>query len=391
MTGIIMIEPGGTGGIHMYVRSLATALRCAGHDVTLCSPAAGIAGVNDCRLPGFGEPSRSLAGKARSLASHGAVASTLVRAACAAPGSVVHWQWPTFRFACVNASLLRRRHPTVVTVHNVAPHDLVSVPEEWRHFYACADVLICHTDSSAGELRRLVGGDPRQRITVIPHGIGDEAWSDEPLTQGAARELLRLPRDIPIVLALGSVRPYKNLTLLLDAWTSLGVPAGRAMLVVAGHCDDWRPYRALARRPGVQGTVELREGWVPEALVPVYLCAASAVALPYERIDASGVAAAAAWCSTPLMLSDVPGFRDAWSVDEALFVASTVAAWHDALSRVVADAAGLQPLAAGARLKVTTGYSWQATASAHEAAYALAAEMFALRRARAERQAGALL
>jgi glycosyltransferase involved in cell wall biosynthesis len=381
VSGVLMIEPGDAGGVHSYALALVEALEDAGERMTFLTSAPHEQGSGPT-LARFDRPGqdRTLARRFQSACKHAQVSTMLCLASRSNPGAVAHWQWPSYRFGAANAVMLRGRHPTVITVHNAIPHDLVAMPETWRSFYACADVLICHSDSSRRDLAEQMGASVAARAVVTPHGVGEHSWPDpDVVTKAVARSRLGLPVDGSLLLAFGSIRRYKNLDLLLRAW-AVARPAA-ARLVIAGQCDDWAPYADLIEDLGVRDTVGVRIRWLPAAEVPWYMLAADAVALPYARIDASGVAAAAAWCGCPLLLADIPGFRSTWSDGEAAFAPLDVESWAHLLSRVFVRPRRLATLGQAARAAALARFSWAASATRHRDAYALARRRYFARMA----------
>ena len=291
------------------------------------------------------------------------------------PVDVVHFQWPPQLFARRVLRDIARARPLVMTVHNVLPHDdskagSSQVRRWWGDIYGMADVLICHSEHSAEEVGRVFGDTLQRRTVVIPHGVGSPAWSRiEPPTREEARKELGLPPFRSIVLFLGSALPYKGLDVLLRA-VAVSELAEPPLLLVAGWCPDWTPYEALLQTPGARARVVIHQGWVPEQVIPQYMAAVDALALPYQRIDASGIAAIGACFGVPLLLSDIPGFRAVWGQDEALFLSpDDEHAWAKAMDAVVADAAAVESIGRAAQERAARDMSWHVCAQAHVRAY----------------------
>jgi glycosyltransferase involved in cell wall biosynthesis len=108
---------------------------------------------------------------------------------------------------------------------------------------------------------------------------GADGAADAGLGTEAAR---RHGRQDPAALTLGffgMVRDYKGVDLLLRAMAEVdGV-----RLVIAG--EFWKPvdeYRALIAELGLEGRVEIVDGYVPFADLPGILCRVDMLALPYR-------------------------------------------------------------------------------------------------------------
>jgi len=193
---------------------------------------------------------------------------------------------------------LRRPCPGVVTIHDLAFEDhradfARTTGAKYRYFAPraarSAERVICVSEFTAGDVMRRYGVD-RSRIRVVPNAPS--------LAIGSAP----LPDGDPYLLAVGDLRPKKNLRRLVDAWGSLGtghrlvlaglgdlqgLPAG---VEAVGYIDDER-LDALMRGADVLVHPSLYEGFglvVLEAMargVPV--AAAAATALPETGGDAA--------------------------------------------------------------------------------------------------------
>jgi glycosyltransferase involved in cell wall biosynthesis len=209
-----------------------------------------------------------------------------------------------------------------------------------------------------------------ERTAVVPHGVGSPAWGDlGALSQDDARNRIGLPQSGKIVLSFGAVFPYKGLSTLLRALSHNRV-AEPPRLLIAGVCPDWAGYEEIIRELRLEERVILRLGWVPDEAIPHYVKAADALALPYSRIDASGVAAAGAFFGVPLLLSDIPGFRSVWGQHEAVFLPpGDERAWAMAMDSLVTDPAALRRMGKAAQSKAQLTMSWDVCAEAHLIAY----------------------
>ena len=110
------------------------------------------------------------------------------------------------------------------------------------------------------------------------------------------------------ILFFGLIREYKGLDVLLRALAD--VPDAR--LVVAGDpLDPVEPLQRLAAGLGVADRVEWRLGFLPDEQIPQLMAEATLVALPYRKIDSSGVLATALGHGRPAVVTDVGGLPDA--------------------------------------------------------------------------------
>lgn len=199
--------------------------------------------------------------------------------------------------------LARHRGTRIVwTVHNLRAHERLHPRLEarlWRELTAHLDGYIA---LSEGGRRAVLAAHPalaERPGFVIPHGHYRGAYPDT-VSRAAARQALALPAGARTVLWLGQIRPYKNLTGLIDAFRLL--PASDLRLLVAGRPvsrDLARQVRALAAD---DWRVRLHLNFVPPEEMQLYLRAADLVVLPYREILNSGSAILALSFARPILV-----------------------------------------------------------------------------------------
>ena len=171
---------------------------------------------------------------------------------------------------------------------------------------------------------------PAERIDLIPL-----AGSSVP---GADRT--RASENGPMVLATGNRRPHKNWPSLIRA-LPLVEPALRPRVVVTGsHGDD--PLLAVVEETGMQDWVELKT-WVDDDEMRELYSTATVLAMPSFADGFSLPALEAMMAGLPVMISDLPVYREVVG-DVALFtdpydLASIAAAMTTAATRpdILAD------------------------------------------------------
>jgi glycosyltransferase involved in cell wall biosynthesis len=165
--------------------------------------------------------------------------------------------------------------------------------------------------------------------------------------------------EAPVVLFFGLIRPYKGLSVLLDAWRGV---SGAELWIVGKSRYDVSALRA-ASPPSVRWV----DRFVTDEEAAAVFAAADVVVLPYLEIDQSGVLFSAMGHGKPMILSSVGGFPE---VAEAVHVPpGDPAALRAALVDLLADPDRRAALSAAALRAAAGPSSWDAVAQQHLALY----------------------
>jgi glycosyltransferase involved in cell wall biosynthesis len=335
-----------------YDHALATALAAEGHDVTLLTsrfphgqaPVPEHYGREELFAPLstrlFRRAPMRLALKA---AEYPPSVLRLLRRIERLDPDVVHVQWlPRPEHDLRWLRRVADERPVVLTAHDVLPRRTQAL-RVWPDVLETAERVVVHSHRAVEQLVEL--GLGRERIARIPHPV----FEGEELPPPSGRTLL----------FFGLIRDYKGLDVLLDA-----LPRIRdARLIVAG--DPLDPVEPV----DMDGRVEWRLGFRPQAEVRDLMEQAAAVVLPYRRLDSSGVLATAIGYRRPVVVTDVGSLGEI--VRE--FRAGEVVPPGDAEALAQATARLLQPkrLAAaydGAQ-RAAAELTWAASGAAHDRLY----------------------
>jgi glycosyltransferase involved in cell wall biosynthesis len=163
--------------------------------------------------------------------------------------------------------------------------------------------VITGSETTAHDLRRLFGADPR-KIEVIPQGVAEEFLAPgNPAVESEARARLGLPNRY--LLHVGNHKPHKNAEGLLKAYQLLvlGQRVGLPPLVLAGGFKPDGPFATRARAMGLGGRVMCLGFLEQHELVAVYR-GATAFVYPtlYEGFGLSVLEAMA--CGVPVVAGD---------------------------------------------------------------------------------------
>ena len=262
---------------------------------------------------------------------------------------VAHVQWLAIPRYDVHW-LRRLKRPTVLTAHDVLPRQERNA-RAWGEALGLADRVIVQSQRAVDQLA--AAGVPREKLVRMQHPVFESGVAAEPPSGRT-------------ILFFGLIRQYKGLDLLVRALAE--VPDAR--LVVAGDpLDPVESLQALARDLGVEDRVDWRLGFLPDEEIPPLMHEATLVALPYRKIDSSGVLATALGHGRPAVVSDVGGLPDA--IRE--FGAGRVVQPEDAAALASAIRELLEPEALRAAFEgaeaARRALSWDAAATAHEAVY----------------------
>jgi beta-1,4-mannosyltransferase len=177
----------------------------------------------------------------------------------------------------------------VWTVHNILPHGATHENEErWFRGAVAGRADVIHV--MAGSTPEIVAPYfelPRDKVLHVPHPNYIGAYADV-VTRDQARHDLGLAPDELVYLVLGSIRSYKGIWELLDAWEQTAMDGIPRRLVIAG---------GPAREPGVRELVD-RASTMPDVLIhpervepdrmQLFLRGADVAVLPYVRSLNSG-------------------------------------------------------------------------------------------------------
>jgi len=242
----------------------------------------------------------------------------------ATPADVVHLQWLAAPEADVR--LLRHRAPLVLTAHDLLPRRTASKHGLWRRLFERFERIVVH--SERGRETLVDFGVAEQKLRVIRHPV----FASDPLRADDGRT----------VLALGTIRPYKQ----LDHATEASGLAG-ARLLVAG--------------------AELGRGYLSQAELEQALGESTVAVFPYrEELDQSGALLQALGAGVPAVVYDVGGLGEAVREFAAgrVVAPDDVAALGIALRELLDDPVELERARAGAR-RAGAELTWDAAARLH--------------------------
>ena len=253
----------------------------------------------------------------------------------------------------------------VWTVHQVFPHESSDHALDRRGarlLARAAHLLIAH-DRWTAEQARLELSTDRKRIVVVPHGSYIGVYP-EGRARSEVRNELGLPQDSFVLLCFGELRAYKEVDLLLAAFSSASLPNAR--LVVAGNVKASNVGSAVQAASANDSRIVTLFGFVPEERVAELFHACDAAVFPRGEPGTSGSLLLAFSLGLPVVAADVPTARELTRDAQAgwLFRPHDVSSLRAALESTGADVSDAR--ARGRRaFEVAEGLTWTDIAETH--------------------------
>ena len=248
-----------------------------------------------------------------------------VRRACFGRYTILHLHWPesdlngsstavaaylrlSRRFFAIDC--MRARGTKVFwTVHNLGAHERRHPLLErwfWRELLGRLDGYIALTEGGRAEAMKRFPLLHNLPGFVVPHGHYRGEYPEAPAVD--SRAALGLARDAKIVLFFGQIRPYKNVSLLIDVFRRCCDPDN--VLYIAGRPNDSAQGDQLCARAAGDSRIRIETAYIPPERVHLYFKSADLVVLPYRDILNSGVALLALSFNRPILVPNQGAMRE---------------------------------------------------------------------------------
>ena len=226
--------------------------------------------------------------------------------------AVIHFQWfPYLEFSSMEIPYVRLfrwvcpKAKIVHTIHNVFPHGMkenskAGYRERMRRMDSLVDHYIVHTESTVDDVEREFGID-RSRVSVVAHGIFKPDY--------VLKETERKDGEKKTIIFYGINRENKGADIMIEAVKLLPEQLrSKVRILIAGKTSGGYLERLQQLADGVD--VTFRPTFIPDAELYDMINRADYIALPYRNISQSGVLLLALYFRKPLLISDLPSFRE---------------------------------------------------------------------------------
>lgn len=353
------------GGVLEHAEAQAAALAARGHEVRLImgnDPPGQFTRVLHPRVGRHGELPENVIPIGRSVIvpANGSLPNIILsprsifrirRALVRESFDVLHLHEPMTPTVCI-ATLVFADVPIVATHH--ASGDLgwmkLGMPA-WGFLMSRIDERIAVSERARASAARWLPGD----YSIIPNGVVIPAGAEP----GG--------REHTITFA-GRHEPRKGLHVLLRAWPELRARTG-ARLQVCG--SDPLAVRLLLSRLRLPDEGIDILGFLPKDDLTALLCRTKALVAPSLGGESFGMVLTNAFaCATPVVASDIPGYREVLTPDSSVAVPpDDPAALAEAVAALLADEPRRLAMAAAARRVAVENYAWSDIARRLEQVY----------------------
>ena len=177
------------------------------------------------------------------------------------------------------------RKPIVWSLHNLQSHEQ-SANSRWemplqRYFARHATLIRVFSEGALERAQQLLGVE-RQKLRMVPVGNYIDYYPNQ-ISPATARAQLGLQPTDFVLLWLGSIRPYKGLHELIDAFRRVAQPHWR--LVIAGKPFIESYAREIAVLAQADSRIQFHGRFIPEDELQVFYNAADVVTLPFVEVE----------------------------------------------------------------------------------------------------------
>lgn len=145
--------------------------------------------------------------------------------------------------------------------------------------------IIAHCEAAKCEIATTLHLRNKDKIFVVPHG-NYTGYYENKIDRSEARKTLDIPNSSLVFLFLGSIRPYKGVFELIEAFKQL--QRDKVQLVIAGESLNDELAEQISQKTEGHDNIKFLQGFIPEDQIQVYMNACDVVVFPYKDVLTSG-------------------------------------------------------------------------------------------------------
>lgn len=212
------------------------------------------------------------------------------------------------------------RIPIIYTFHDVDPFEDPNLAFDGlvRNFYNLGDCAIVGNDREYDKLKNKFPKFNKRNTVIIRHGMYS-LFNQNRYDFDTAREFLKIPPDVKIILFFGHLRPNKGLKYLIRAMREVVDKDRKVMLMVFSslmYDKNIKSYAEEVKKLELETNIQLNLFYVPSDQIEPIFKAANAVVLPYTSVSQSGVLQLAFVFKKPVIVTDL--FYEAEIIDKKI-------------------------------------------------------------------------
>ena len=227
--------------------------------------------------------------------------------------------------------------------------------------YFFADIIITHNKFSADEIISNYSF-LENKIQIIPHG-NYIPFIEIEKDKNFARKKIGINENKFVLLFFGMIKSVKGLDVLLKAMPEIIKNNKEVILLIAGKPwrDDFSKYEEIIKDLKIEKYCKLDIKFIDHKDVSLYYASSDIVVLPYRRIYQSGVLMMSLCYKKPVIVSDLPSFKEIIVDQEngVFFSSDDSVSLANAVSKLMSDNDLMELVRKNAYNLMEQKFSWQ--------------------------------
>ena len=237
--------------------------------------------------------------------------------------------------------------------------------------YFFADIIITHNKFSADEIISNYSF-LENKIQIIPHG-NYIPFIEIEKDKNFARQKIGINENKFVLLFFGMIKSVKGLDVLLKAMPEIIKNNKEVILLIAGKPwrDDFSKYEEIIKDLKIEKYCKLDIKFIDHKDVSLYYASSDIVVLPYRRIYQSGVLMMSLCYKKPVIVSDLPSFKEIIVDQETgiFFYSDDSVSLANAVSKLMSDNDLMELVRENAYNLMEKKFSWQSIGKLTNDAY----------------------